>query len=493
MIVGGDAVSSHGPDHLKAPILERLLRHAEDGRARFHVPGHKGRPDLDAWRLDLTELPALDDLHHPAPGGMIAEAQDLAARAYGAAGAYFLVGGSTSGVLAMALAAVAPGELLLVTLPCHRSVAAAAVLSGCRLGLVRPRLLPYSGLPAPAPSHELEAAIRQARPSAVLVTTPTYHGIAAPLEPAAEACAGLGVPLLVDAAHGAHLGFAPCYPVSPVRYAAVSVMSLHKTAGALTPGALLLLGGGKSPDRRRLESALRLIQTSSPPFPVLASLDASRRALAVQGAVDWTRVRELCDRTRREVSRQTRWLRALEVSVDDGLALDPARLVFTIDPTAPDHLTGTVLAGAVSRRGVDLELVGWSHVVAIAGPADTEDDHRRLVATLVAAEGEAEAMPSRFEGPRRELAVELEKDCWKADQEWVLSPADAFRRVWTTLPVADAAGRVAAEAIAPYPPGVPLVFPGQRISTALTRYLSLTGSSGVPVYGVSGSEVEIVG
>lgn len=483
-------VSDHGQD--QEPLVSRLLQHIAARRTRFHVPGHKGKSTAAWWRLDLTELGGLDDLHHPAPDGVIARAQGLAARAFGAQRAYFLVGGSTSGVLAMTIAAAGPGDLVLATLPCHRSVAAAAVLSGCRLSLVAPRFLDDLGIPAPPAAAQLAALIETERPAAVLVTTPTYHGLALDIRGLADRCARAGVPLLVDAAHGAHFGWAPGYPPSPLAAGPTAcVMSLHKTAGALTPGALLATGTGIGIDPGRLEAALRLVQTSSPPFPVLASLDAARRRLATRGPSDWGRVRDRCRRTREALTDRSAWLRPLATAPCHDLEIDPARLVITLDRQAPAGLTGTALAAALAAEGVDIELAGWSHLAAVATPADTGGDHARLVASLVRAERAGDPAGT-FGGPRRELALALEKDCWGAPTVWDLPPRDAFRRRRATVPLSRAVGRIAADVIAPYPPGVPLAFPGQRISADLARYLELVIGAGSPVHGVHESGVETV-
>lgn len=445
--------------------------------------------------LDLTELPGLDDLHWPDVGGPVADAQALAAQVYGAAAARLLVGGATAGVLAMVLAAAGPGRTLLATMPFHRSVAAAAILSGCRLRALPPRLVGQSQVPAPEGPGAVAAALAGTRPAALLVTSPTYHGLTADLAGIAAVCREAGVPLLVDAAHGAHFGFSPLFPPAPPALGvSACVVSLHKTAGSLTPGALLLVGSARAGEQRpampevdldRVSAALRLVETSSPPYPVLASLDLARRRLALRGRADWEQAARLSAWTLERVRRRSGGVLA---PLSLPAAQDPTRMVFELSPLAPPALTGLVVAERAGRAGVDLELAGWGNVVAVATPADSAKSHRRLAETLVAAS--VEASPAAT--VKRELALRLEKDCWNEVATEACLPGQAFRAPRHRLPVARAVGRVAADIVCPYPPGVPLVLPGQVLAEPVARYLVSLADAGYRVQGLSDFEIEVV-
>jgi arginine/lysine/ornithine decarboxylase len=494
----------------QAPLAEALTWHAARPRARFHVPGHKGGnpavwPSLTDLagpaylRADVTELPELDDLHWPSPGGPVGRAQALAAEAFGAGEAWFLTGGATAGVLAMVLAAVGPGQTLLVTLPFHRSIAAAAILAGCDIRVVPPRLAEPAGVPIPAAPESIARAVAETRPAALLITSPTYHGVVSDLTAIGVLCRRVGVPLLVDAAHGAHLGFSPALPAAVAGSGAAAwVVSLHKTAGALTPGALLLVGEtatlrppgaamrtarAAGVDRSRLASSLRFVQSSSPSFPVLASLDLARRQLVLKGREDWTRAAGLAAATLERVSRLAGGCLG-PLNLPGGLDRDPTRLVFAVAHDAPPGLTGLGLAEAVREAGVDLEMAGWGEVVAVVTPADTPESLERLGAALVGAL--AHSSGETTGGRERELGLSLEKEGWEAAGVQVLPPGEAFRQPRRLVPVAQAAGRVAADVICPYPPGVPLALPGQRISNPVSSYLALLGSSGRRTHGLSG-------
>ncbi len=502
----------------EVPVVQALLRHLARGKERFHVPGHKGGRGAyaeltqllgpDAVRLDLTEVEGLDDLHWPVPDGPLARAQHLAAEVFGGREARFLVGGATAGVLAMVLASVGPGETLLAPLPFHRSAAAAAVLAGCRLETLPPRVAATGGVALPVTSDTLANAVERVGPAAVLATSPTYHGVAADLAGWARVCAGAGVPLLVDSAHGAHFGVAPAFPPGAMQAgASAAVVSLHKTAGALTAGAVLLLGRpgrGLPPaiDPARADAALRFVQTSSPSFPVLASLDLARRRLALAGREDWSRAAELCRRTASRIRALGHgWLEELDLPRD--LAGDPTRLVFVLAGQAPPALTGVSLAVALAREGVDLELAGWGDVILVATPADTERQYDRLVSAFGAAlsQGQANggwtasaqagapgqaAADEKTSGPaKRELALAMEKDCWEANRTYAVSPSEAFRRPHRWVPVTEAVGRTAADVLCPYPPGVPLVVPGQRLEERTVRYLAFLVRQGRRVHGLA--------
>jgi arginine/lysine/ornithine decarboxylase len=487
----------------RAPFYESLAAHIGKRRLRFHVPGHKGAGGCfedfgaifgrDVFDFDLTELDGLDDLHHPQPGGALDQAQALAAEAYGAGAARFLAGGATAGVLAMVLAAVGPGKTLLACHPFHRSVAAAAVMAGCSLRVIPPGLS-RSLVPLPPPAEVVAAELAASRPAALLVTSPTYHGVTADIRSLAAACRDHRVPLLVDAAHGAHFGHAAVLPPAPPEQGAdACVVSLHKTAGALTPGAILLLGqagapGSGGPDSDRVDSALRFVQTSSPSFAVLASLDLARRRLVLDGEADWARTATLSEVTRDLVEREAGGrLVAFRGS-------DPTRLVFELTQEAPEDLTGPAVAAAAALAGIDLEMAGWATVVAVATPGDTEKGHRDLARELVRAVKEP-TLGRRDNGfaVRRELALSLEKDCWEAPRTGELLLAEAFQKPRRRVPLARAAGCVAADVVSPYPPGVPLLLPGQRIGPEVARYLEFLGRSGGRVHGMSLSGVEVVG
>ncbi|WP_339312199.1 aminotransferase class I/II-fold pyridoxal phosphate-dependent enzyme [Paenibacillus sp. FSL M7-0896] len=285
----------------RAPVYEMLEQYRHKGNISYHVPGHKNgeayRSTVSAesagyltevMRYDVTEITGTDDLHHP--GGVIREAQELAADCYGAEESYMLVGGSTAGNLALILTVCSePGSLLILQRNVHKSVIHGLMLAGARAVFLEPQIDPGSGL-AVAPSAETVQAALAAYPEAagVLVTMPNYYGMGSDLAPLAQACHTSGVPLLVDEAHGAHYGQHPALPAGALAGGADGVVqSTHKMLTALTMGAMLHVQGPWL-DRALLRQRLAMVQSSSPSYPVMASLDLARRLLHSQGAGAFT-------------------------------------------------------------------------------------------------------------------------------------------------------------------------------------------------------------
>ncbi|MEK3718559.1 aminotransferase class I/II-fold pyridoxal phosphate-dependent enzyme [Paenibacillus sp. FSL R7-0333] len=285
----------------RAPVYEMLEQYRHKGNISYHVPGHKNgeayRSTVSAesagyltevMRYDVTEITGTDDLHHPE--GVIREAQELAADCYGAEESYMLVGGSTAGNLALILTVCSePGSLLILQRNVHKSVIHGLMLAGARAVFLEPQIDPGSGL-AVAPSAETVQAALAAYPEAagVLVTMPNYYGMGSDLAPLAQACHACCVPLLVDEAHGAHYGQHPALPAGALAQGADGVVqSTHKMLTALTMGAMLHVQGPWL-DRALLRQRLAMVQSSSPSYPVMASLDLARRLLHSQGAGAFT-------------------------------------------------------------------------------------------------------------------------------------------------------------------------------------------------------------
>ena len=276
----------------RMPLVEKLINHTEKGPVSFHVPGHKGSSAImgagarlweRALQYDLTELPGLDNLHCPA--GVIRDAQRLAAEAYGADHTYFLVNGSTAGVLASMLAATRPGDTVIVDRGCHSSVYNGLVLGRLNPVYIRRQVDPATGIPLSADAAEVERAFEKTRRAkAVVITNPTYYGICSDIRTIAATAHKNGALLIVDEAHGAHLRFWSGLPDSSLDTGAdLVVQSAHKTLPAMTQGSWLHVKGG-GVDKERLERMLGMLQTTSPSYVIMASLDNARHAMQKEGA-----------------------------------------------------------------------------------------------------------------------------------------------------------------------------------------------------------------
>jgi arginine decarboxylase len=450
-------------DQQRAPLYEAICRYRESVRAALHVPGHKlGQAAPPALRsefgpalgMDLTEAPGLDDLH--APEGPITEAQALAAQAFGAAESFFLVGGTTAGLHALVLAAVRPGEAILVPRHAHRSIVGALILAG-----VRP-------VWAPVRFHErLDIAMgvdpdafRAALPAvkAALLVHPTYYGVAGAIGPLIEAAHQQGIPVLVDEAHGSHFRFHPALPPDALSLGADGVVqSTHKTGGSLTQSSLCHLGQGARLSAPRLKEMLRLVQSTSPSYLLMASLDLARRELALHGQERWAEAIELAQQARTRIEQ----LPGLELFPTD----DPTKLLIGV---AGRRLTGFAAADLLWEAGVAVETAGYGYLLAVLTPGDTAETIDRLVSAL-----------ANLPEGRQPLAP------WEPPPtpETVLLPREAYLGEKVFVPLREAVGRIAAEMIAPYPPGIPVVVPGERLTSDLLAYLERSLAAGAHLQG----------
>lgn len=449
-------------DQRRTPLFTAMQRYLRRQPAVFHVPGHKqGRaapPALRRWlgagalQLDLTEAPGLDDLH--APSGVIAEAQALAAAAFGAARSFFLVGGTTAGIHAMLLAALRPGEAVLVPRHAHRSVHGGLILAGARPVWLPPAYDPDLAIPLGVPPEAVAQALdRHPEARALVVVHPTYHGIPAAIHPLVQLAHDRGLPVLVDEAHGAHFAFHPDLPPSALAAGADAVaQSLHKTGGSLTQSSLLHLGYGCRLDPDRVQAALRLVQSTSPSYLLMASLDLARRELALRGRRLWDRALALAAAAREALARVP------GVRVVDYPGMDPTRLILDVRGRG---LTGYEAAEQLWRQGVAVELAGHGYLLAILSPGDGRESLGRLVAAV------RRLRPSR----RRKAGAGVGPPGLPPWPEVVLTPREAALGRQEAVPLSRSEGRIAAELVAPYPPGIPVLAPGERITPAVLAYL----------------------
>lgn len=453
-------------DQHRAPLYEALVAYVRRRPAVFHVPGHKqGRGAPPALRallgdhglaLDLTEAPGLDDLH--APEGCIAEAQTLAAAAFGAARTHFLVGGTTAGLQALILAACAPGDTILVPRHAHRSVLGGLILSGARPVYLRPEYESDLDLPlGVAPSTLAGAVAAHPGARAVLLVHPTYHGVPAQVRELVALAHGYGLSVLADEAHGAHFAFHPALPETALAAGADAVaQSLHKTGGSLTQSSLVHLGPHSRLDPQRVQAMLRLVQSTSPSYLLMASLDLARRELARDGRAQWARALDTAAYARRR----------LGALVREWPGADPTRLVIDVRPLG---MSGPVAAEQLWQQGIAVELAGQSYVLALLGPADGSAEVDRLAQALAAlSPGNNDSSPALGQPPWPQV---------------VLSPREAFLAPQEPVPLAQAAGRIAAELVAPYPPGIPVLAPGEHITADVTDYLHRCRRAGTHLQG----------
>jgi arginine decarboxylase len=476
-------------DQEETPYLDALLAYAARDPGRFHIPGHKGGPGADPG---LAEAFGRRVLELDIPAGIegidvgpdpeqtpFQRAQRLAADAWGAARSWFLVNGASGGNHAICLALAHVGERVVVQRNVHTSIVDGLVLSGLRPAFVAPELDPELGIAHCLTPDALDAALEGAPDTvAVIAVSPTYFGAVADVGGLAEVAHGRGVPLVVDEAWGAHLRFCTRLPTSALESGAdVVLSSTHKIVGSITQSAILHLGRTELVDEALVDRAVTAVESTSPNALVTASLDAARRQAATRGE-------ELLRETiasLAELRDQIRSIPGLDV-LDERIAgrpgvhaYDPLRLVVDVRGAGA---TGHRIARLMREHDdVNLELFSENLVVAVFGIGEhAERTGARLVAALRHATEVVGSDPDEPHGPFAEPPP------WGPTE---LSPREAFLAEQEIVNFAEAEGRIAAESLAAYPPGVPNVLPGELLQRATLDYIADSVAHGGLVRGAS--------
>ena len=501
-----------------APLYEMLEQYKEKGNTSYHVPGHKnGRAYNDTgsagflsevMRVDVTEITGTDDLHHPE--GVIKEAQELAADCFGAEESYFLVGGSTAGNIALILTVCSePGMALILQRNVHKSVIHGLMLGGVKAVFLEPLLDPISGI-AVAPAVETVQAALAAHPDAagVLITMPNYYGMGVDLAPIAEACHSCGVPLLVDEAHGAHYGLHPALPAGALLCGADGVVqSTHKMLPALTMGAMLHVQGPRL-DRALLRQRLAMVQSSSPSYPVMASLDMARRLVHSQGPEAFTAGLAAVDTLRRGLAELSRYgllqpappLQhsggGYSVPAEQGQGTPPLgeAAYVTQDPfkaviyDVTGVLSGFELQRQLEAWGCVPEMSDERHVVLAFSLGSKEEDATRVLVALQHIDAEVYSDSIQDIGfLPLESTVKLNAmniSTWNNYKSNMISAPISFSLKPVVsgdkekIKLEDCVGRIAAEMVIPYPPGIPLIYPGEMITNGICSRLTALARMG---------------
>jgi arginine decarboxylase len=467
------------------PIIDALQEWVSNPHAPFYTPGHKrglGMNPLltNPWGdrvlgWDLPELPGLDNLH--APSGAIESAQLLAAAAFGAHQTWFSVNGSTAGVIAAILATCGDGDKIILPRNIHSSAISGIIHAGAVPVFVNPSYdreldLAHSITPA-----AVKFALEQ-HPDAksVMMVYPTYYGAGGDLGAIAEIVHSYDLPLLVDEAHGAHFGFHPDLPPSALSLGAdLSVQSTHKLLGALTQSAMVHVRGSRI-DRDRLSRCLRSIQTTSPSYLLLASLDAARQQMALQGKELMSQTIELAKIARAQIS-QIEGLSVVELdpATPGCKYFDPTRLTVTVTGL---NLTGFAADEILTDRlGVVAELPSLRHLTFIISLGNTLTDIDRLVAAFT-------ELATNY---RQDLAIELPTISPPSEilTTTAMTPRQADRSPPLRVSIAAAVGKISAESICPYPPGIPIVMPGEIVTAEALDYLRQVLDLGGEIAGCS--------
>ncbi len=469
----------------RAPIYEALERLKQMRVVPFDVPGHKrgrGNPELvellgeKCVSMDVNSMKPLDNLCHPV--SVIRDAEELAAEAFGAAHAFLMVGGTTSAVQSMILSVAKRGDKIILPRNVHRSVMGAMVLCGAVPVYVNPECDDRLGIPLGMKVEEVERAIvENPGAKAVLVNNPTYYGICSDLRAIVKLAHDHGMLCLADEAHGTHFYFGENLPVSAMAAGAdIAAVSMHKSGGSLTQSSLLL--AGPAMQEGHLRQIINLTQTTSASYLLLSSLDISRRNLALRGKEAFARVVELAEYARREINGIGGYYAYSRELINGGSVYDFDVTKLSVN-TLEVGLAGIEVYDLLrDEYDIQIEFGDLGNILAYLSIGDRPREVERLVSALA-------EVRRRFGRQKANLM----------SQEYIepavaVSPQDAFYAQKESLPIEETEGRICSEFVMCYPPGIPILAPGERITGDILRYIAYAKEKGCSMTGPEDPGIE---
>ncbi|MYL32981.1 aminotransferase class I/II-fold pyridoxal phosphate-dependent enzyme [Pontibacillus yanchengensis] len=474
------------------PLFTGLVEHAKRNPIQFHIPGHKKGVGMDeafrdfigehALAIDLINISPLDDLHHP--HGMIKEAQQLAAEAFGADYTFFSVQGTSGAIMTMIMSVCKPGDKLIVPRNVHKSVTSAIIFSGATPIFIHPELDEQLGISHGITPEAVEKALA-VHPDAkgVFVINPTYFGIAADLQKIVTIAHEYDVPVLVDEAHGVHIHFHDSLPLSAMQAGAdMAATSVHKLGGSLTQSSVLNIKQGLV-SHERVQSVLSMLTTTSTSYILLASLDAARKHLATKGTALMEQTIRLAEHTRRAIN-EIPSLFCVGGEIIGSKATfdyDPTKLIISVNQLG---ITGyDVEVWLREHYNIEVELSDLYNILCIITPGDSEVETQILIDAL-------RRLSDNFQTKNQTntpIPVKVPDIPLLA-----LSPRDAFYADTETIPLIEAAGRISAEFVMVYPPGIPIFLPGEIITKDNIYYIHENLDAGLPVQGPEDETLKLI-
>lgn len=460
-------------------LYEKLEAYGKSDYYGFHMPGHKRNSDVTQanlpYGIDITEIEGFDNLHHAEE--IIREAEVRAASMYHAEETHYLINGSTAGILSAVMGCTKKGGKILMARNCHKSVYHAVFLNELRPVYIYPEFDETMELNMAVSPEKIERLLEEHKEvQAVVLTSPTYDGVLSDIERISEIVHQKKIPLIVDEAHGAHFGFHPYFPENAnTKGADVVIHSLHKTLPALTQTALIHLNGTRI-DRRKIRNYLHIFQTSSPSYVLMASMDECLRMVAEQGDVLFeTYVKNL--ESKRGELKKLKHIRLMETE-----EFDRSKLVLSVKDTILKKenrvFTGKMLyERLLLEYHLQMEMAAGSYVIAMTSIGDTKEGMDRLISAFFEIDEELEKKS------------EEEKRYYLPRQEQVLTSfeVEGMRRMENvkSLSWKESAGFISMEYAYLYPPGIPLIVPGERITKETAAMLVDYQNKGFSVEGIS--------
>lgn len=474
-------------DQKEAPIYEALEYFRKQRVVPFDVPGHKrgrGNPELvqllgeKCVGLDVNSMKPLDNLGHPV--SVIRRAEELTAAAFGASHAFLMVNGTTSAVQAMILSVIKAGDKIILPRNVHKSVINALVLCGGIPVYVEAKVNSKIGIALGVTVEEIKRVVDENPDAkALLINNPTYYGIASNLKEIVDICHRKNIKVLADEAHGTHLYFGDNLPISGMAAGAdLAAVSMHKSGGSLTQSSIMLCG--KSMDPEYVRQIINLTQTTSASYLLLSSLDISRRNLALRGKESFEKVSRMAEYARNEIN-------ALGGYYAYGRDLVDGNSVYDYDITKLSVYTqGIGLTGIEvydllrDEYDIQVEFGDIGNILAYISIGDRIQDIERLVGAL-------EDIKRLYEKDSNDLY------CGDFIQpELVITPQEAFYAAKTPVAIDDLEGKICAELVMCYPPGIPILTPGERITEEIIQYINYAKEKGCSVQGTHDPEVKYI-
>ena len=476
-------------------LIQRLRDYNATDYYPFHMPGHKRNPELgkeyeNPFEIDITEIHGFDNLHHPE--GLLKRSMEWAADVYGADRTYYLINGSSCGLLAAIFGTTTCGGTILMSRNCHKAAYNGIFLNHLKADYVYPQIIGNLGIQGGILPEDVDNLLESdPEIQAVLIVSPTYDGIVSDIEKIAEAAHRYGKPLIVDEAHGAHFAFGKDFPKSALELGAdVVIQSVHKTLPSFTQTALLHVRGNLA-DREEIERYLGIFQSSSPSYVFMAGIENCIYHMDRDGRRGMERFYDRLLSLRSALKKMNRlYLLDRECVGRFGVFdMAPSKIV---DSVVKTDITGADLDRILREKyHLELEMCCADHVVAITTLGDREDGFRRLEQALLELDGKLE---EKKEDPDLESNMEWSSRV-TSKPEVEMTVFDGTTAVKEPVPVENSVGRISGEFVYIYPPGIPIVAPGEMLLPSLVRTIGEYQKMGLSVQGMkdpSGKTIQVV-
>lgn len=466
--------------HKNLPLMKELLNYHNEKNLILSMPGNKcgelfcrdsiGKEFGDRLGyLDITEVDPLDNLHNPE--GVIKEAQELLAKTYNGKKAYFLVNGTTSGNLSAIFAAFEEGDEVLVERNCHKSIYNALILRKLKVVYIEASMDINNNIMVPPTEENISNAINRANdPKGLILTYPNYYGVNFDIEKFLIKLKKDSLKIIIDAAHGAHYGVCDNLPKSLSHVADIYITSAHKTLPALTGGAYLI-----SNCESDIEFYLKAFMTTSPSYLIMASLDYARYYLDVYGKSDYEELVERANRWRDSINELNKVKILSNEDLEEGYSLDNSRYIMTM----AKGYSGHKLLKYLRENKIQAEMSFETGVILIFSPSNKEEDFKKLFMVIE---------KLNIESLKEETFKKVEKILPKKEMELY----EAIKCKYEKIDYRKANGKIAKEAIIPYPPGIPIVLPGEVISEEVINITTEYLKNNMSVIGVDSNKVKVI-